>query len=200
MKVTTDNISTSTGASALSVYVRTARSGDIKPLSELLSSSFYRKAGWSRWVYPLLKLGISEDLRQRLRSAKAFYACLAAVHISSPNTGKQTDELIGTVEIACRQPYLWQVKEHSYVYLSNLAVRSDRRRRGVARKLLATCETVAMDWGFKDIYLHVMEDNPQARRLYGKAGYQIKETEETPLTWLGLSSRRLLLHKPLKKH
>lgn len=181
------------------IYIRAARLGDVRLLSDLLSSSFYRQSGWARWIYPILKLGISEDLRQRLRSSKAFYACLAAVQVQTAPGEEPVDQLVGTVEISCRQPYLWQVQEQSYVYLSNLAVRADWRRRGVAQRLLATCEKVAADWGFQDICLHVMEDNPQARRLYQKAGYQVKETEETPLTWLGLSARRLLLHKPLKK-
>lgn len=194
----TDDTPSSRALPAAPICVRAARSADVTQLSELLSSSFYRKTGWYRWLYPLLKLGISEDLRQRLRTAKAFYACLVVTQVQMPGQEDQANQLLGTIEISCRQPYLWQLKGQSYVYLSNLAVRLDWRRQGVALKLLTTCEKVALDWGFKDIYLHVMEDNLHARRLYEKAGYQIQEMEETPLTWIGFSARRLLLHKPLK--
>lgn len=186
----------------LATYVRAARIEDLGQLSELLASSFYRKNGRSRWIYTLLRLGINEDLRQRLRTVRPFYACLAAVQIPAAANDVQLENagsLAGTIEITRRSPYLWQSTAQSHIYLSNLAVRSDLRRQGIAQKLLATCESVALDWGFHDIYLHVMEDNRQARRLYRKAGYQVKEREETLFTWLGISSRRILLHKSLKK-
>ena len=185
-------------ATATATYVRVARAEDLRQLSELLVSSFYRKGGWINWLYPLLRLGISEDLRQRIKGAKSFYACLAAVQIHSDGDKKSLgDDLVGTVEISCRHPYLWQSIDRSHIYLSNLAVRADLRRRGVAQKLLATSEAIALDWGFHDVYLHVMEDNQRARRLYQRAGYRVKEVEETPLTWMGLSPKRLLLYKGL---
>jgi hypothetical protein len=52
-------------------------------LTDLLVSSFYRKSGWMRWIYPIVRLGIQEDLKQRLNSRKPYYACLAAVEADS---------------------------------------------------------------------------------------------------------------------
>lgn len=188
---------------SLSTYVRAGRPDDLPFLSELLVSSFYDRSGWNQWFYPVIKLGIAEDLRQRLASSKVHYACLVAVRArtlltSSNHVDKATeDAIIGTVEIACRHTHFWRSKNQRYVYISNLAVCSDLRRQGIAFKLLKACESVAQEWGYQDIFLHVMENNYKARRLYSKAGYILKETEETPLNWLGITSRRLLLKKSL---
>ena len=195
------NLSPTTAS--LSTYVRAGRPDDLPFLSELLVSSFYDKSGWTQWFYPVIKLGIAEDLRQRLTSPKVQYACLVAIRsrtvlTSSNDVDKTTEDIIiGTVEIAYRQIHFWRGKSQRYVYISNLAVCSDLRRQGIAFKLLKACESVAREWGYQDIFLHVMENNHKARRLYSKAGYILKETEETPLNWIGIASRRLLLQKSL---
>eukprot|EP00667_Euglena_gracilis_P007767 EG_transcript_7848 len=56
-------------------------------------------------------------------------------------------------------------------YISNLAVRRDARRRGVARRLLAACETLCARWGYPVVTLHVDEGNGPAEALYRGAQY-----------------------------
>ncbi|HEY9734689.1 MAG TPA: GNAT family N-acetyltransferase [Trichocoleus sp.] len=173
---------------------------DLAQLSEVLASSFYTRTGITGWLYPLLKLGISEDLRQRLRSQPPHYVCLAAIEQNLPAAlaaKVYTDCVAGTIELSQRQGLPWQPIKTRYLYLSNLAVHADFRRRGVALQLLKACERVALDWGFSDLYLHVMEDNLQARPLYCKAGYRLVQVNELP--WLRYAPRRLLMHKPLAK-
>jgi ribosomal protein S18 acetylase RimI-like enzyme len=160
------------------------------------------------WAYPLVKIGIQEDLKQRIQSQKPHYLCLTAVDsetqsssatevtLSSQNS-PQTNFIAGTLELSERQSWPWQPLSSKYIYLSNLAVRADLRRRGIALALLKYAERMALTWQFHDMYLHVMEDNAQARKLYRKVGFSLLQTEETPYSWLGLQSRRLLLHKSL---
>jgi len=188
--------------------IRRASPDDLPQLTDLLSSSFYQRSGWLGWAYPLVRLGIQEDLKQRLQTQKNNYMCLTAID-TLPQTASgdwpfkaqpgsdQREMVAGTLELSERQAWPWQSLRPRYIYLSNLAVRPDLRRRGIALALLAHAENLALTWEFEDLYLHVMEDNMQARKLYRKAGFRLCQAEETPYSWLGLQSKRLLLHKSL---
>lgn len=198
----------------LPFLIRTVRQADLTILAEVLASSFHSQKGWMRWLYPILKAGIYEDLRSRLHTRGPHYACLVAV---KPTLGGQAtselvaranpmglgllagraDSIVGTVEMNLKTPPLLQPWNTKYLYLSNLAVNADYRRRGVARQLLQTCERIALDWGFHDIYLHVLEDNQPARRLYWRAGYRLHRIEVNPFTLLLGQPRQLFLHKHL---
>lgn len=177
-----------------SACIRSACLADVPQLTHLLTSSFYSSSGWGRWVYPLVKLGIQEDLKQRLNSTRSHYACLTALQPAPAGTGER---IAGTIEVSKRQSWPWQGLNPQYAYLSNLAVGHNFRRRGVAVALIKSCEHLVRRWQIDTIYLHVMEDNVEARKLYHKAGFHLFQAEETPTTWLGLQPRRLLMHKPL---
>lgn len=196
--------------------IRTVRQQDLSPLSEVLASSFHGQEGWMRWFYPLLKAGIYEDLRSRLLTRGPHYACLAAVRPASPNRATpaelsqsphaalglathRNDLVLGTVEVALKTPPLLQPWGSKYVYISNLAVKAECRRQGIAQKLLSTCEQVALDWGFSDLYLHVLENNHKARRLYWKAGYRLQRIDINPLSLMLGQPRQLFLRKQLKR-
>ncbi|MEM9247013.1 MAG: GNAT family N-acetyltransferase, partial [Cyanobacteria bacterium P01_F01_bin.153] len=84
--------------------------------------------------------------------------------------------------------------------ISNLAIAEPYRRQGVATALLVECERFAKRWGFTAIYLHVLEDNQAARRLYQGVGYR---TESILADWFSRllgRSRRLLMRKTLSVH
>ncbi|NEO98439.1 MAG: GNAT family N-acetyltransferase [Symploca sp. SIO2E9] len=150
------------------------------------------------WAYPMLRLGIYEDLRNRLRSNLPHYVCLVAIAQFSTVTGYR-EELAGTVEITLRSTSSWQIGKSQYPYVSNLAVRKSCRRHGVARQLLLSCEQTVREWGFQDIYLHVLEDNHQARQLYLKTGYKLRQVEFSYLSWWLRRPKRLFLQKHLTK-
>lgn len=187
-----------------SPHIRVARLEDLDQLTDVLASSFYDHTGWLAWLYPLLKLGIKEDLKQRLKADRSRYACLAVVAPAAdeahlPSQGSLGEDLIvGTVEISQRQSWPWQPTSPQYAYISNLAVAQAHRRQGWAAQLLVACESLAATWQLDHLYLHVMEDNPEARRLYRRAGFEIFQQEESLTVWLGLQTRRLLLHKALR--
>nr|WP_242031452.1 GNAT family N-acetyltransferase [Coleofasciculus sp. FACHB-T130] len=163
-------------------------------------------------AYPLFRLGIYEDLRNRLRLIPPNYICLAAVAPGSTNQGRgedsspspkaqerqgtNADSVVGTVEMGLR-PCSWQPWSSQYPYISNLAVHRSCRRRGVAQQLLLRCERTAVEWGFCDLYLHVLENNHQARQLYLKAGYHLHHSDPSWSDWLLRRPRRLFLHKHL---
>jgi GNAT superfamily N-acetyltransferase len=176
-----------------SYQVRSASASDLNQLADILTSSFYPPSGWLQWVYPLMRLSIYEDLKQRLHTPPTHYACLAAVNGSNPTV--RNDWLVGTVEIAPRRYPFWETRRPAHLYLANLAVRESARRQGVARHLLRACEHTAHSWGFRELYLHVMEDNARARQVYYQAGFRVHQAESTLLSHLGLQPRRLLMRK-----
>jgi ribosomal protein S18 acetylase RimI-like enzyme len=191
-----------------SVVVRTAQQQDLAALSEVLASSFHAHEGMFGFFYPLLRMGIYEDLRSRLRTKAPRYACLVALR--SLGSGQANlhqlvhvtgigDKPVGTVELAVRPAQVWQSRRGSYLYLSNLAVQPEYRRHGVAQQLLQTCEQMALDWGYENLYLHVLENNAAARRLYRREGYQLHEVETSLGAWFLGQPKQLFLRKVLRK-
>ena len=186
--------------------IRTVRQSDLVALSEVLASSFHSAEGWMRWFYPLLRTGIYEDLRSRMHSRGEHYACLVAISPGlKPSMVQSTalglisgnDTIVGSVEMNLKTPSLLQPWNQKYLYLSNLAVQADHRRQGVAQMLLQLCDRTALDWGFSDLYLHVLENNYAARRLYWKAGYRVRRIETNPVSLMLGQSRQLFLQKRL---
>lgn len=190
------------------VAVRRATSQDLRTLSEILAASFHETQGWRTWFLPLIRLGIYEDLRHRLRSSQHPHACLVAIDggdrprlepdLNVPLSARG-DQLLGTVELSLKSTptTAWRMNGLSYPYISNLAVRPQARRCGVARQLLIACEQTALEWGFRDIYLHVLDNNLPARALYTQLGYRLRRVELTwGATWFG-QPRQLFLSKSL---
>lgn len=181
-------------SSSPSGYVRPAKIRDLQQLTDVLASSFYPPEGWKHWLYPVFHFGIYEDLKQRLHSRPRHYQCWVAV---APSPSHRSDAVAGTLEMACRRYNLWAFNQPPQIYLSNLAVRQQYRRQGLACLLLQAAERQALDWGFRELYLHVMVDNYQARRLYHKMGYRVQQIETTVLSLFNLQPQRLLLRKVL---
>ncbi|MGA1265067.1 MAG: GNAT family N-acetyltransferase [Prochlorothrix sp.] len=192
--------------------IQRANFQDLHALADLLTTCFHSQTG-QPWLYPLLRLGVCEDLRQRLKSPGPHYACWTAWE-QLQQESKRWDlprpplsELVGTVEVDVRHPAPWAPggswrssvlgQPPTYPYVSNLAVSPTARRRGIARHLLQMGEQTARHWGFSKVYLHVLEDNKQARQLYTAAGYHQVRVDNP---WLGKllgRPRQLFLEKNL---
>lgn len=173
-----------------------ARSQDLDRLAEVLTDSFHPRQGTNRWTYPLLKFGIYEDIKARLRAHASRYACLVAVVPVVTHNGEDS-EIAGTVELTLRSTS-WYFGAPQYPYISNLAVSTEYRRRGIAKQLLYQCEATAAKWGFRKLYLHVLDNNQQARNLYQSSGYVIQRIETTYGAWLFRRPRKMLLSKAIK--
>ncbi len=176
---------------SLAFSVRKAELEDIRGLVDVLVESFHSSQGSPKWLQPLFKLGIYEDVRLRLRSRCDSYRCLIAIECGKTPLGKR-DIIVGTVEISLRA---FGGYRERLPYLANLAVSQSYRQQGVARLLLSKCEQIALEWGFPSLSLHVLEDNHAARQLYLSCGFQLHHTEMSWLGWLFPYPRRLLLQK-----
>ena len=79
------------------------------------------------------------------------------------------------------------------LYLSNMAVSPELRRRGLAGALLARALRIGRAWGAEELQLHVDESNAPAQALYLNAGWTVIGRDEW---WVPPSQRRLLLSRP----
>jgi len=174
--------------------IRPATSTDLTGVAQIIAESFHAQNGIWGWTFPLIRLGIYEDLRHRLASPSPHQVCLVAV-----DTNHAANNLVGTVELGVRFSDAWRQVSRTFPYLSNLAVHPKYRRQGAASALLAACDKIAMSWGFQDLYLHVLESNHQAQQLYFKQGYRVYELESHWNTFFVRRSRQMFLHKHLSK-
>ena len=173
--------------------IRPAKFADTREMSLILARSFYNFADYLAWMYPVLQFTICEDLRYRLRSAAPLYCCLVAVY-----THHEAGLIVaGTAEITLRTPSFWS-SNIQYPYISNLAVKENYRRQGIGSKLLAKCEQIALDWGYRETRLHVLDKNNSARELYNQNGYEICRIEPNWGQFLLDYSPRLLMKKRLE--
>lgn len=99
------------------------------------------------------------------------------------------DKLIAFVDLS-KQPYTGTLDALKYrpllqrqityqnnlkPYISNLLVDPEYRRGGLGSKIIRECEKLALQWGFKDIYLHVETTTIPALRLYIKNDFIVEE-------------------------
>ncbi|MGK7939888.1 MAG: GNAT family N-acetyltransferase [Crocosphaera sp.] len=182
------------GGGHVSRVIREAQLPDIKALTEVLTVSFHPTKGWLLFLQPLLKLGVYEDLRSRLRGSTPYYCCLVAVEVTKTETISQ-EKIVGTIELSLRTGF-----NGHYLYISNLAVLESHRRQGIARGLLHQCEQIASKWGYDTLNLHVLEHNEGAKQLYLQNGYQVSAREPTWSSWLFSRSPRLFLQKKIQTH
>ncbi|TAE60728.1 MAG: GNAT family N-acetyltransferase [Nostocales cyanobacterium] len=176
--------------------IRAATSADLPGIAQIIAESFHSQTGLWGWVFPLLRLGIYEDMRYRFSSMTSHHVCLVACDVSDSGN----HQILGTIEISVRLSDSWVNVRQSFPYLSNLAVHPQYRRQGLASSLLTRCEQVCRDWGFEDLYLHVLENNDQARQLYFKMGYQEERVESSWDRFIFLNSRQIFLHKHISKY
>lgn len=176
--------------------IRAAQRKDLPQIVSVLLASFYPQTQANPWLYWLMRIGIQEDIKTRLKTPANQYVCLVAAKVDPDSA--QTAGVVGTAEISQRPCETWRFLPPKRAYLSNLAITHNHRRKGAAQQLIRTCETVALGWGFHRVYLHVMANNTAAKNLYQQAGYQTCEVSNPILSGLGLRPERLLLSKQIR--
>ncbi|MDF2529286.1 MAG: family acetyltransferase [Gammaproteobacteria bacterium] len=57
-------------------------------------------------------------------------------------------------------------------HIMDIRINKDKQHQGYGKAALLVAEKVALKWGITHISLNVAEDNPSARKLYEKMGYE----------------------------
>jgi len=100
-----------------SFRIRAAQFKDIGPIASVLLNSFYVQARATQWLYWILRLGIQEDLKTKIKSPVNQYACLVATTLHPDSA--QSSAVVGTAEISQRPCETWQLFPPKRAYLSN---------------------------------------------------------------------------------
>ncbi|MBL1210188.1 GNAT family N-acetyltransferase [Geminocystis sp. GBBB08] len=178
-----------------STLVRYANLSDVNEIGDVLTFSFNHFNDFTLWIYPLIKLSVCEDLRNRIKNPNSEHFCLVAVS-TIVNKNDNSPRIIGTVELSFRTEYGWKGKR-KYPYIANLAVSKNYRRQGIGSQLLSKCEMIAQNQGFNEVYLHVLASNKSGQQLYLQNGYTIRQVETDLYSLFVPSKRRLLLAKSI---
>ncbi|MDD6647457.1 MAG: GNAT family N-acetyltransferase [Firmicutes bacterium] len=73
--------------------------------------------------------------------------------------------------------YKYRYREENRVYINEIRVSEEYRKRGVATKLISAVEKVANEIGVQAVYIHAEGDNKKAQNLYIKEGYNIERIQ-----------------------
>jgi ribosomal protein S18 acetylase RimI-like enzyme len=184
------------------IEIRPVKEDEIHHVADIITRSFHFDRGWMSWFTPLFRLGIAEDLRNRLRprlptanqQKNPQQVCSIALYVD-----REQSYVAGTVEVGVRTVDRYRQNQHRYVYLSNLAVSRDFRRRGIAQELIGNCEQLTIEWGYTELHLHVMGDNERGRQLYQKLGYEIVSSDSVWSIIPWYRPERLFLRKQLSE-
>ena len=171
--------------------VRPLQSVDLAKAADVISNSFQIEAAFGGWFRPFFRIGIYEDLRNRLDVQPPEQAICLVATVGSPAM-----EVVGTIEISARLP-IYPTANRRYLYISNLAVDDNYRRLGIGRELVNQCESIAKKWGFSDIYLHVMADNLAGQHLYSRLGFEVLSSDQPWHIFPWYRPQRLFLRKRL---
>lgn len=79
----------------------------------------------------------------------------------------------GLIWLCNREPFWRFDKQHVWIY--NLHIIPQFRRKGLAKKLMLKAEEWCSDQGLDSIALHAIEDNTIVRELYESLGYILVE-------------------------
>lgn len=75
-------------------------------------------------------------------------------------------------------------------YLSDLAVNSSWRRKGVAKTLMSKAERLAREMGYNELYLGVNGDNHLALQMYSKMGYEEIQPQGDMVAFLAVQKEK----------
>ena len=143
-------------------YVRRGMFRDLRDVAELMMEAFYQEGALMFHYHRMLEL-------DRLQSNFPYDSSRHEFYVACGPTG----EVVGFVDVDGRKSMRYDAPPRPY--LSDLAVKSDWRRMGVATSLIEMCEVRAREIGHKSLYLRVEQSNEAALRMYSDLGYEKKD-------------------------
>ncbi len=73
--------------------------------------------------------------------------------------------------------YIHQFREENRMYVSEIRVKEEYRKRGIGSQMLRQIEDKAEKMGLGAIYLHAEANNPEAVRFYQMHGYEYERIQ-----------------------
>eukprot|EP00981_Chlorochromonas_danica_P012687 scaffold5259_cov168-Ochromonas_danica.AAC.3 len=177
---TSSHLSSSSSSSSASTpaTIRECTNEDIPKVAQFLAQYLYGDlpAGQRRELAYLEQTDLYDRYGEKVGKRKLPASLLIL---------EEGRELVGAVGLDCqfldrKAKQLRKIRKYEemkgemevVVVLSNLAIKSTKRKRGLAKFLLKAAEAIAQEWGFKEIFLLVEESNLPAQSLYRSRGYR----------------------------
>lgn len=150
-------------------YIRPAMKEDIPQIVEIEVDAF------SNPSYDIRPYLVQSEIRRYMNNfpddGHQDHAMFVAVSLKERKASGE-EMIVGFVDLDDRVPLKMGPSEPPRPYLSDLAVHSHYRRKGIATSLLDTCEEQAKIWGHGNIYLRVEKhNNVKAKEMYFSKGY-----------------------------
>jgi ribosomal protein S18 acetylase RimI-like enzyme/broad-specificity NMP kinase len=144
------------------VGVRPARHADLDAVRALFVelNEEHAAALPELWRLPDPPEPDDEDFSTSIVNERCFFA-----------VAEQAGQIVGLVDASHHEPRHPSDPDRPWCRINNLAVRRDRRRRGIATLLVRAAEEWAARRGFRDVRLDAFEFNAGARALYERLGY-----------------------------
>ena len=146
-----------------SFAIRPCRYADLPVVSDIIINSFYQTS-----PYPFKHLYLLAELN---RLQQNFPYNDAQRHVMLVATTIGNNEVVAFCDIDARPAT--RAIDPPRPYLSDLAVRPDCRRRGIAKHMVQECERIAThDMNRRELYIRVEENNTAAVQMYNGLGYE----------------------------
>ena len=144
----------------LGIDIRYATLKDLSDILKIEKSCFVEP-----WTKPIFKLMLrSPSLNDKDPVSHNFYVC------------ELLDEIIGYIIWENEYIYTNNDDNISFIgHIMNLAIASDKRRKGFGRLLIEFAFKKMRDGGISDCYLEVRESNLPAIRLYENVGLSYRK-------------------------
>lgn len=150
-------------------YIRPASKEDLPQVVEITVDAF------SNPSYDIRPYLVQSEIRRYINNfpldGHIDHAMFVAVSLQE-RTPSGDEMIVGYVDLDDRTPSKLVPSEPPRPYLSDLAVHSHYRRKGIATALLIACEEQAQNWGHGNIFLRVEKhNNAKAKEMYFSRGY-----------------------------
>jgi len=86
-------------------------------------------------------------------------------------------QVVGTIQLIFDSSHKEHANGKNIAHLHHLKVHKDFCKKGIGETLTKKAEEIAKQKGFKRMTLGVDEDNPYAKKLYEKWGYELLKVE-----------------------
>ena len=104
--------------------------------------------------------------------------------------------LVGQLFVQLESHRIELANGRTRAYIYSFRVRSNFQGEGIGSLLMQTAETDLLNRGFNTITLNVGRDNPDARRLYERRGYQVVADEPGKWSYLDHRGFRRIVNEP----
>lgn len=174
----------------------------------MVSDGFFQDEGQNnpimRWIRPIMELDrLQNSFPYKMESdGDSHYFLVAHDEDESKVVGFCDVDGRGGCGIAKSSFLPWakrgKVVRRPQPYISDLVVSPDRRRCGLASRLLDEAERRAQDWGFEEMFLCILTTNDVALRMYSKRGYNTLEpSDKDMLDFLEAQEDLIMLRRSL---